>query len=294
MCAMSKSFTAEELSYLKEWVGKSEHDEDVIAPRVVRQMAGLLGLDSAPAEGDPLPLPWHWLFFNPVPHAYKTGEDGHPAKGGFLPPVPLPRRMWAGSRVECFGSLIVGEKVKRVSRIESVNAKQGRSGSLVIVTVIHETFSEKGVLVLRETQDLVYKEASTAPYKASNKPPAEVPTPIWQSQITPDPVMLFRFSALTFNGHRIHYDRDYAVQEECYPALVVHGPLTASLLINLLYQNVDHPKIAGFQFKGLSPLFDTDSFSVQGHQSDDGVQLLALNHLGQMAMSMDVTLENGF
>jgi 3-methylfumaryl-CoA hydratase len=284
--------TAIDLEYLQQWQGRAETDQHLIDARTVARMAGTLGLDSAPALGDALPMPWHWLFFTPIPHALETGEDGHPARGGFLPPVPLPRRMWAGSRVTCHQPLRVGELAIRKSRIESITAKSGRSGQLVFVTVEHKIHSGAQELLIVESQDLVYREpASTA--ATGNSPQEPYQSSIaaqWSESVTPDPVLLFRYSALTFNGHRIHYDRDYAINEEGYPGLVVQGPLTASLLLDMMYRQLACVTVKAFSFRGARPLFDTDTFLLEGAIDRDTVNLWALTPDRQLAMSLDVEL----
>jgi 3-methylfumaryl-CoA hydratase len=284
--------TAIDLQYLQQWQGREETDRHLIDTRTVARMAGALGLDRAPGPGDALPMPWHWLFFTPIPHALETGEDGHPARGGFLPPVPLPRRMWAGSRVTCHQPLRVGESAQRSSRIDKVTAKTGRSGQLVFVTVEHQIYSETQELLIEESQDLVYREPASAAATA-NSPQQPYQSPVtaqWSESVMPDPVLLFRYSALTFNGHRIHYDRDYAVNEEGYPGLVVQGPLTASLLLNMMYRQLGCVTVKTFSFRGAKPLFDTDSFLLQGAIDQQSVKLWALTPDRQLAMSLDIEL----
>ncbi len=284
--------TAIDLEYLQQWQGRAETDQHLIDTRTVARMAGTLGLDSAPALGEALPMPWHWLFFTPIPHALETGEDGHPARGGFLPPVPLPRRMWAGSRVTCHRPLQVGELAQRTSRVESVTTKSGRSGQLVFVTVEYQIYSETQELLIVESQDLVFREP-VSNVATANSPLEPYQSPIaaqWSESVRPNPVLLFRYSALTFNGHRIHYDRDYAVKEEGYPGLVVQGPLTASLLLGMMYRHLGCVTVKAFSFRGASPLFDTDSFLLEGAIEQDTVNLWALTPDRQLAMSLDVEL----
>jgi 3-methylfumaryl-CoA hydratase len=255
-------------------------------------MAGALGLDRAPGPADALPMPWHWLFFTPIPHALVTGEDGHPARGGFLPPVPLPRRMWAGSRVTCHQPLRVGELAQRTSRIKSVVTKSGRSGQLVFVTVEHQINSETQELLIVESQDLVYREPASTVATASS-PQESYQSPItaqWSESVSPNPVLLFRYSALTFNGHRIHYDRDYAIREEGYPGLVVQGPLTASLLLDMMYRQLGAVTVKAFSFRGVRPLFDTDNFRLEGAIDQDTVNVWALTPDRQLAMSLEAEL----
>ncbi len=295
---MTNSITVINLAYLQTWVGRVESDHQVIVERTVAQMAGTLGLDNPPADGDTLPLPWHWLFFTPTPHALTTGADGHPAKGGFLPPVPLPRRMWAGSQVRCHHPVVIGSRLTRRSCIEKVEAKSGRSGQLVFVTVSHRIMDEEQQLLITELQDLVYREAESKTTEQADtkgctleatayQPPT---TTLWRETVTPDPVLLFRYSALTFNGHRIHYDRDYAVNVESYPNLVVQGPLTASLLLNFLYRQLTPLDIKGFSFRGVKPLFVSAPFQLEGGRDKNQVHLWARTPANQLAMILDVEL----
>jgi 3-methylfumaryl-CoA hydratase len=251
------------------WVGRREEAQDVLEPARTNALRAALG-DTAPLmAGAPLPHLHHWLYFWDVRPQEGLGADGHPARGGFLPPVPLPRRMWAGGRLRFLKPLRVGERVTRVSTILKVEAKSGRSGNLVFVTVEHQLAGADGVAVLEE-QDIVYREpaapgATTAP--ASGTEPPSAP---WRRDIFPDPVLLFRYSALTMNGHRIHYDRPYAVNEEAYPALVVHGPLQATLLADLAAKQ---GPIASFEFRGQTPAFDGTILDVCGEPTDAGASL---------------------
>jgi 3-methylfumaryl-CoA hydratase len=209
--------------------------------------------------------------------------DGHPRRGGFLPPVPLPRRMWAGGRLAFEHPLQVGDEITRTSRIDAVDIKQGRSGPLVFVTVRHEISNRLG-LALSEEHDIVYREAPQP------DAPAVVPRPAptdaaYERTVVPDPVLLFRYSALTFNGHRIHYDRAYVTGTEGYPGLVVHGPLIATLLVDLLRRQMPAMRLRRFEFKALRPIFDIHPFSVCG-RSEGGNRhhLWARDHEGFLAM----------
>ena len=187
------------------------------------------------------------MYFLATPKASETGSDGHPAKGGFLPPVPLPRRMWAAGSVEVHNALIIGEPANRVSTIESVELKEGSTGTLVFVNVKHDIFQD-GVDCISQIQNIVYREQPTGP--APLPPGREASSDEDFSKIiTPDPVLLYRFSALTYNGHRIHYDRPYAQNEEFYPALVVHGPLLVTLLLELKRQHVPDKHLRRFKFR---------------------------------------------
>jgi 3-methylfumaryl-CoA hydratase len=254
---------------LEQWIGRSESRTDLITPAPLAALAATLDRDDPiPQPGDAVPPLWHWLYFLPVHRQTELGPDGHAKRGGFLPPVPLPRRMWAGGRLDFFHPLRVGESVTRVSRILNVKSKQGRSGPLVFVLVRHEISNPQG-LAIAEEQDIVYRDfpASSDPVPAA--PPAPV-NPVWQRTIHPDDVLLFRYSALTFNGHRIHYDRRYATEVEGYPGLVVHGPLLATLLLDLLQRSLRGTLVKRFEFRALSPLFDVSPFQVCGNPETGG------------------------
>jgi 3-methylfumaryl-CoA hydratase len=225
-----------------------------------------------------------------VSPASLIGPDGHPHRGGFLPPVTLPRRMWAGSRVIFRGALHVGAMAERTSLIKSVSVKQGKSGPLVFVTVAHE-IAVSGEPVILEEHDIVYRD----PPQAGDAPAAPKAAPTnaqWSQQIVPDPVLLFRYSALTFNGHRIHYDRSYVTEVEGYPGLIVHGPLIATLLIGLAVRELPGREISSFAFRAVSPLFDIEPFSVHGRLEEDGrsVTLWAANARGELAMQAEASL----
>ena len=223
----------------------------------------------------------HWLYFLPRAPQSGLGPDGHALRGGFLPPVPLPRRMWAGGRLEFPGTLRIGEAMRRRSVIKDVKEKTGKSGALVFVVLRHEVSGSDGLAVVEE-QDLVYREAPDP--SAAPPPPRMAPKDAaWSKTIRPDAVMLFRYSALTFNGHRIHYDRPYAVETEGYPGLVVHGPLVATLLMALCQGERPEARLTGFDFRMLGPLFDTAAFTVHGRPTDGGADLWAADSNGALA-----------
>ena len=253
-------------------------------------LAATLDLMSSPVEGDALPPLWHWIYFWSANPASLIGPDGHPYRGGFLPPVTLPRRMWAGSRMIFRNALPVGAVAERTSLIKSVNVKQGKSGPLVFVTVAHE-IAVSGEPVILEEHDIVYRD----PPQAGEAPavPKAAPTNAqWSQQIVPDPVLLFRYSALTFNGHRIHYDRSYVTEVEGYPGLIVHGPLIATLLIGLAARELPGREISSFMFRAVSPLFDIEPFSLHGRLEEDGrsVTLWAANTRGELAIQAEASL----
>ena len=282
------------LALLQSWVGRTEtlHDDITAAP--VRGLSATLDRDDAmPVPGTPLPPLWHWLYFLPQHRQSELGADGHAKLGGFLPPVPLPRRMWAGGRLEWRqqNPLRVGDAVKRISCIESVTHKAGRTGDLLFVRVRHEVHNQSG-LVLIEEHDIVYR-AGAQPGDPSPPPLPAERSAAWQREITPDDVLLFRYSALTFNGHRIHYDRQYVTGVEGYPGLIVHGPLIATLLADLLRRHEPGAFIKRFSFKALRPTFDLHRFKVNGQPSKDGrsAHLWADDHEG--CLTMQATAELG-
>jgi 3-methylfumaryl-CoA hydratase len=260
---MSEDFSA--------WVGRSEELVDVLEPARSNALRAALGETEPLAAGAEMPLLHHWLYFWNVQPPAGLGPDGHPAKGGFLPPVSLPRRMWAGGRLKFHAPLALGETVTKISTILKVEAKSGKSGNLVFVTVEHRLAGRQG-LAITEEQDIVYREAAAAGSIAGPIETGEAPAAAWRREIDPNSVLLFRYSALTMNGHRIHYDRPYAMGEEAYPALVVHGPLQATLLADLAVKTFDKP-LATFDFRGMSPAFDGTTLHVCGEATEGGASL---------------------
>jgi 3-methylfumaryl-CoA hydratase len=247
-----------DIAHLKRWIGKSESANDVAAPGQRAGLAALLDHEAPPWKEGELPPLAHWLYFLGHARQSELGEDGHPKRGGFLPPVPLPRRMWAGGRVTFHAPIAVGAAIERRSTIKDVTAKTGATGEMVFVTVNHEIFSHNG-LAIGEEQDIVFRGMPKAP-PPPGKPDAR--TSQATRRIVPDPKLLFRFSALTFNAHRIHYDRDYARDVEAYPGLVVQGPLTAMLLMDHYLRAHPAARISSFSFRALRPLFDNAPFDL--------------------------------
>jgi 3-methylfumaryl-CoA hydratase len=268
---------------LRDWIGRTRTERDELSLFPARGMAALLDADPALLEADStLPTGWHWLYFRPTARQSDLGNDGHPRRGGFLPPVELPRRMWAGGRFRFGASLRLGENVERVSSIRDVAQKHGRSGPLVFVTVNHRVSGPAG-LACDEDQDIVYRDAPRPGDPTS--PPRRLAEPTaWQEQFTPDRVALFRFSALTFNGHRIHYDPAYA-QAEGYPDLVVHAPLIALLLLGAAQRRGSASGPASFEYRAVSPLFVGQAIRLQGEPlHENRMRLWATDAEGSVAM----------
>ena len=279
---------------LKEWIGRSETVSDVATATPYAALSATLDrAPERPPAGTPLPGLWHWLYFLPLYRMSDVGPDGHARRGGFLPPVPLPRRMWAGSQFEFHKPLRVGDALTRVSTIEDVTEKTGRTGPLVFVKVRHEIRrGEERDVALTEFHDIVYREAAkpddTAP------PPKAAPTSAsWQREWVPSDVLLFRYSALTFNSHRIHYDRRYVTEVEGYPGLVVHGPMIATLLLDLLRYERPEATVARYEFRAVRPTFDINRFHVCGEPHADGktFHLWAQDHQGWLTMDATAVIE---
>jgi 3-methylfumaryl-CoA hydratase len=254
----------------RDWVGRRREEHDTITEWPVRAMHATLDREAgSPAAGDELPRAWHWLYFLEARPASQIAGDGHPERGDFLPPVPLPRRMWAGGRIEWRQPLRVGDRAVRLSEIVSVEPKSGRTGTLVFVTVRHTISTATGASIVEE-HDIVYREAA----RPGDPVPAARPGPAvasWTRTLVPDEVMLFRYSALTFNGHRIHYDTPYVTGIEGYPGLIVHGPLQATLLLDLAQAHGPAGlRLTRFEYRALSPTFGGLPLAVNGQPADDG------------------------
>ncbi|MEO8390144.1 MaoC family dehydratase N-terminal domain-containing protein [Polaromonas sp.] len=279
---------------LQDWTGRSETVEDTATATPYAALAATLDRrdTTRPAPGTSLPYLWHWLYFLPIHAQSEIGPDGHARRGGFLPPVPLPRRMWAGSDFEFHEPLCVGDALMRTSTIVDVTEKSGRTGSLVFVKVRHELRRNGSAgVALTEHHNIVYRAAPTPGDVAP--PPLAAPAEFaWMRRIIADDVLLFRYSALTFNGHRIHYDRKYVTEVEGYPGLIVHGPLIATLLMDLLRRHVPDATVRKFEFKAVRPTFDVNPFSIHGQPSADGksVRLWGRDHEGWLTMDATATL----
>jgi 3-methylfumaryl-CoA hydratase len=275
---------SEKADEIGNWIGRKETATDIATAWPVAALSATFDRhDPPPREGDEIPPGWHWLYFLEAKPASELGPDGHPQRGGFLPPVALPRRMWAGGRIEFRRPLRVGESLRRDSEILGVESKHGKSGSLVFVTVRHTVLASGEVAVVEE-HDIVYRDAA----KPGDPPPPGKPAPAaaaWRRELAGDPVMLFRFSALTFNGHRIHYDLEYARAEEHYPGLIVHGPMQTLLLLDLCRRNEKRP-VTKLDYRAMHPVFHTERFTVNGAPASDGskVELWTANGAGNYAM----------
>lgn len=269
---------------LESWVGRSESREERLDPGRAEALRTTLESPDPPlAEGSALPELWHWAYFWNTAPLSELGPDGHAARGGFLPPVPLPRRMWAGSRVAWTAPLRLGAPARRRSSIVSIERKQGRSGPLVFVTVRHALEGPEGP-ALEEEHDIVFREApppGAAPARAAGEP---APEGAWSRRLRPDPVLLFRYSALTFNGHRIHYDQPYVTGEEGYPGLVVHGPLLATLMVDLARREAPQRRLASFSFRALRPVFCGEEMRVGGDPDAAGAALWVAGPDGGLCM----------
>ncbi|MBN8981117.1 MAG: MaoC family dehydratase N-terminal domain-containing protein [Rhizobiales bacterium] len=270
-----------DLDHLRQWIGKTQEASDIVTEQLTKALRATLFLDiGAPKTGDAAPHTVHWCLAQPVAAMNALGPDGHAARGEFLPPVPLQRRMWAGGELNFLDTLRVGDSVTRSSRISDVAMKTGSTGILCFVSVEHTITTPRGVAI-KERQDLVYRDAA----KGEQKPAAAQPSPpkAQHSEMhMADPVLLFRYSALTFNGHRIHYDRDYVTKVEGYPGLVFHGPLQAALLVETAAKLHNGKAPAKFSYRGVQPLFDGANFSVNANNG--GLELWMANNAGTPTM----------
>ena len=279
---------------LQDWIGRVEITTDIATATPCAALSATLDkmpIDR-PASGTLLPCLWHWLYFLPLHAQADIGADGHARRGGFMPPVALPRRMWAGSDFEFHEQLRIGDALHRTSTIIELKEKAGRTGNLIFVKVRHDIRRNGSTHVaLTEHHNIVYR-AAPAPGDTTPPPQAAPLESAWERSIVPSDVLLFRYSALTFNGHRIHYDRKYATEVEGYPGLVVHGPLIATLLMDLLLRQRPEAQVARFEFRAVRPSFDTHPFSVHGQPSSDGktIRLWGRDHDGYLTMDATATL----
>jgi len=275
-----------DVEHMRGWIGKTETAADTVAEGLVAKFRASLG--ERYMYGNGVPLAFHWCLSRPAFPAEALGEDGTPRKDGFFPPVPLPRRMWAGGKIEVVDAFQVNDTVKRTSKIADVSVKTGGAGKLVFVNVDHEITTGRGP-AMRERHDIVYLEARPPGAAPAPPPPKkDGPKAAHTETFAANSILLFRYSALTFNSHRIHYDRDYARDVEGYSGLVVHGPLQATLLLNYAARlNGKSPKT--FSYRGVSPLFDTEPFTLNASETADGLQLWTANPAGVTAMTASAT-----
>jgi 3-methylfumaryl-CoA hydratase len=273
-----------DLEHLRQWIGRSTQAADTVTAQLVKGLRATLFQEiGEPKSGDVAPFTVHWCLAQPVYPMSELGPDGHPARGGFLPPVPLPRRMWAGGELEFFDALRVGDEATRTSRIADVTMKTGSTGVLCFVSVDHLVTTARGT-ALRERQDIVYREVSAAPSAAPAKPPSPPPAAKHRESHISDAVLLFRYSALTFNGHRIHYDRDYVTKVEGYPGLIFHGPMQAALLVEMAARLHGGAAPKKFSYRGVQPLFEGGEFSINANETAAGLELWVANSQGAPTM----------
>ena len=270
-----------------DWIGRSETRSDVVTPGLVARFCATL---DQPVTGE-IPQGLHWCLCLPDAPTSELGADGHPAKGGFLPPIPLPRRMWASSSVSFDHPLQLGEEITRVSTIASIEEKSGKSGDLVFVGIDHQTRVGDRVAI-SERQKIVYRQpaASAAPAAPTGTSRPDLSVWDWQQDIMPSETMLFRYSALTFNSHRIHYDRPYAVEEEGYPGLVVQGPLMATMLLNLAARQLGGNKLSRFSFRGRAPAFANRALHLVGRREGENIILAVLGMDGEAIMTAEAAI----
>ena len=274
------------------WIGKSETEYGVVSAHAANYFTLTLDRDDPLfVDGDPLPPAWHYFYFHELVALAATGEDGHRAKGDFMPPLPFPRRMWAGSKMTFESPIRIGEQVRKVITIADIAIKEGNSGKMCFVTTTEEVFGEDDRLTTSETRTQVYRE----PADLNAPPPPPRPAPgdqVWTRTIHPGSVLLFRYSALTMNSHKIHYDKDYVRDVEGYPGLLVHGPLTMTLMLDLFRRENFGATMTSLDLRAVSPIYDTMDFSVHGAPGDDGTcKLWAMTGDGALAMTADVTYE---
>lgn len=272
-----------DVTHLRKWIGQERETIELLTPRLANSMSAVLDQSTDLTDGDKAPIGIHWCIGPEIVPMHMLGDDGHPARGDFLPPVPLPRRMWAGGRLEFSGQFHVGDKIRRLSRVSDINAKNGASGSLCFVAVTHEYFAGE-TLILHERHDIVYRDAPSgrAPEPANNDAVQEGAERI---DVFASVSLLQRYSAAMLNGHRIHYDREYSQNVEGYPALVVHGPLQATFMLSLATRMNGGILPWEFDYRALRPLFDGHIFSAHGTKTGGDTELWVSNHEGAKTMS---------
>jgi 3-methylfumaryl-CoA hydratase len=279
-------------SYVADWRPSPQTDEDVLSPKPAQDLAAVLDVPAPAARaGDPLPPLWQWLYFLGLPRGRELCVDGHPERGPFLPPVPGRQRLWAGGRLQVTEPLRIGGRTERVSALDTVTVKQGRSGELLVVTQRSE-YRQSGRTCLVEEQDIVYRSGRSASNSLpSSIDPAAEPRSDepWQCALRPDPVLLFRFSALTANAHRIHYDAPYCQNEEGYPGIVVHGPLLALLMLDLVRRHAPARAVRSLRYRLNSPAFAGEHLLACGTTSGTGARLRVASHREPRHATAEVT-----
>ena len=277
--------TSSDVSAYADWIGRERRRTDILARSDVARMAALFDREETPRI---LPPAWHWGALTETDRQSRIGSDGHPARGAFMPPIPAPLRMFAQAEMRFFAEVQVGVATELHEQVASVVEKTGRAGVLTFVE-LKRRLSQDGMVRLEETQTIVYRDRAPGPAPAPTLVAPAQPAQ-WRRTIRPDPVLLFRFSAATFNSHRIHYDRPYAMDVEAYPALVVHGPLIALSLLEALHGAVGGAQVRGFSFRALRPLFDNAPFEVCGTLDGALANLWAEAPDGGVAMSAQAQL----
>lgn len=274
-----------DIDHLRSWIGRERTVEDIITPRLAASLDAVLDIEGPADVGAPAPVGIHWCLAPDIVPMRGIGPDGHPARGGFLPPVPFPRRMWAGGELKTLDRLLIGDTVLRHSVIEDVVLKSGRSGAMIFVSVRHDYATARGPAI-EERQDIVYRKLEPASGSAQPTPP--VPADPAKADIVraiaADPVLLFRYSAITFNGHRIHYDQPYVTGEEHYPGLIFHGPLQATLLLALATEQRGGHLPATFAFRSVHPLFAGGRPHIHARKDADGLTLWLTDDVGNVTM----------
>jgi 3-methylfumaryl-CoA hydratase len=278
-----------DLDHLRQWIGRTAEASDIVTAQLVKGLRAILFQEiGEPKAGDIAPFTVHWCLAQPVFPMSMLGPDGHPTRGGFLPPVPLPRRMWAGGELGFLDALRVGDEAKRTSRIADVTVKTGSTGTLCFVAVEHIVTTSRGIAI-RERQDIVYREmGGSQPAAPAKSTPSPRPAQHRETHMA-DSVLLFRYSALTFNGHRIHYDRDYVTKVEGYPGLIFHGPLQAAFIVELAAKLKGGKPPKNFSYRGVQPLFEGSEFSVNANDNNGAVELWTANADGQPTMKGTAT-----
>ncbi len=279
-----------DIDALKKELGRKIEDEDIVTEMPLKEMIATFDRqDSVPGPGDPIAPGWHLGFLHSYARRAQLGLDGLPVEGGVLPKIPLPRRMYAGSTFTFEGDIRVGDKLRRETEFTDVQLRTGGSGTLLVTTQTRRIYTPRGLAVV-EAANTVFREEVKAGEKSGiptrESAPGDTP---WKRTIKPDPVMLFRYSALTFNPHRIHYDRTYCIETEGYPGLVVHGPFSQQCLFDLLRDSMPGKKIKTFSVRARAPLFDTSPFDVIGRPTRDGAELWAVTPKGTIAVQATAT-----